>query len=439
MNMKYKVWVVLLTTPLLILSLVACNSQQAEIGFAGDSAESSSATTKSPVKLRIYWWGFQARHDVTLKALDLYTKKNRHVTFAPEFADLGSYWDKLDVQFSLHNAPDIIQMDTQYLNDYSSRNLLADVGDIHTLDIDKNLLEAGKINGKLHAVPLGNDTLGFVYDKVALEKYGITPPADGWTWADFFSFVEGAKDKIGKDKYVFADAPLLAYNQYQTYQFSKDKGNLYTNDGKFNIDKGTWMDWCTKVVWMRNKGYLVPASVAVTDKELDPNDDLMVKGIVLMRTLYASQATSLEVLKPGAYAFVTSPKDKASGSWLKPSMFWSVNVGSKHIQESKKFIDWFINDPEVADILGTTRGVPASQKIVDLLKPKFTVADKMGADIIEKNARKAQPFAAGPKEWSNFSFKDFTEIYEKMIFGILTPEQSYEQLMKAGKQYEAVK
>jgi len=77
-------------------------------------------------------------------------------------------------------------------------------------------------------------------------------------------------------------------------------------------------------------------------------------------------------------------------------MYWSVGPDTKNAEAAKKFIDWFINDPEAADILGTSRGVPVSKKIVGGLESKFTPIDKAAIELINKTAPNAQAFYPGP-------------------------------------------
>jgi len=102
----------------------------------------------------------------------------------------------------------------------------------------------------------------------------------------------------------------------------------------------------------------------------------------------------------------------------------------------KKFIDWFINDKEAGEILGTTRGVPVSKPVLEHLSPNFTEADKMGIQLIESTAPIAQPFQPDPKGWQIFREKDYSTLAEKIIFGEVTPEKAWEELVAIAKDYE---
>jgi multiple sugar transport system substrate-binding protein len=426
----------LLKTSLLIVVVVLLAVSAAACGGKSNGDEKKTTTVNKPVKLRIMWWGAQARHDATLKALDLYTKKNPNVTFEPEYSGFTGYIDKLSTQAASKNAPDIIQMDPAWMADWTSRNQLADLSTgINVQDVDATLLNTGKYKDKLYAVALGNNAYGYIYDKVALEKLGFAAPKPNWTWDDFFKLARDIKAKIGKDQYVMLDG-TRDYLQYSAFQLSKGKGWPVTPEGKFNVDKGTYQEWLKIFADFRKEGIVPSADISVSDQEIDPKLDLMIAGKVFFRGVHAAQATSFESLKPGSYAMIPVPRAAQAGGWLKASMYWSVSPDSKYIEESKKFIDWFINDPEVANILGTTRGVPVSKKVLAGLESKMTAADKIGIDLINKVAPDAQIFNPGAKGWSNFTDKDWKDIGEQIMFGKLAPDKAYDELAKKSKEYE---
>ncbi|MGG1519401.1 extracellular solute-binding protein [Paenibacillus oryzisoli] len=420
-------------------SLSACGSNNSSESSATPSSSAKPAETQkaaestTPVKLRIAWWGSQERHDATQKALTQYTALHPNVTFESEFSGWDGYFDKLGVQFAAKNAPDIIQMDAAYLNEYVARNLVADLGSINVADMDKGLIESGKVNGKLYAMPLGTAAFGMVYDKTVIEKLGLSAPAWDWSWDDYYKFGQEAKAKLGKDKYVFADQSSDLYD-YTAYQLSQGKGQVFT-DNKLTIDKDTWIKYMTKQDELRKAGIVTPPDMTVTDKELDPKLDNVVNGNAIARHLFSASVGSINTLKPDSFGFTSLPKAAQAGGWLKPGMFWSVNAGSKQQEEAKKFVEWFINDQEAGKTLGLTRGIPGNAKVVSTLSPTFSAADKTSLEFINKVAPTAQKFVAEPQGWGNFKV-DYKKIVEKLMFGKATPEQAYDEMMKKAKEYD---
>ncbi|MFC4807920.1 ABC transporter substrate-binding protein [Paenibacillus sp. GCM10023250] len=400
-----------------------------------NTADPVASNGNEPVKLRIMWWGSQARHDATLKMLDLYTKQHPNVTFEPEYSGFDGYIDKLSTQAASNNAPDIIQMDAAWLADWNARSQLSDLSEgINTADIDPKLLETGEYNGTLTAVPLGGNAWGMIYDKSALEKIGVAPPKDGWTWEEYFSMGEEIKPLLGKDQYPFKDGTADS-TLYANYQLSKGKGWPITEDGKFNYDKATWLEYANKFADLRKKGIVPPPDVQLADIDLDPTQDMLIKGQLIFKGLHAAQVSAFESLKPNSIGVAAIPKAEQPGGWLKATFYFSVNQNSKYKEEAKRFIDWFINDPEATALDGTTRGIPISNKIVAEMKPKFNQGDQLTVEMIDKTAESSQAFNPGAPGWADFG-KEEGDIKQQLMFGKITPEQAYDELAKAAKKYE---
>ncbi len=418
-----KKWLVLMIASILMMSLVACSAS------TNSKSDNSSSSDDSNTKLRIVWWGSQERHDATLKAIELYEEKNPNVSFEVEFSGWDGYWDKLATQAAAKNAPDIIQMDASYLQEYAGRNQLADLSGVNTSDIDPSLVESGKYKDKAYAVPLGNNAIGMVYNKSAFEKLGVEPPENGWTWDDLFTLAKEIQPKLEDGVYALRD---FTYDPgvYELYQLSKGKGHLSKEDGSFNIDKETWLEWQSIFKELRELGVVTPPDVTVSEQEYDPKQDLLLNNTVLIKQSFAAQFPSYDSVQPGSYALVTAPRSDEAGGYLKPSMFWSVSEHSKNKEEAQKFVDFFINDPEAAEILGVSRGIPVSNKILETLSPSFSESETAQLTLINETAPDAQPFNGGPKGWGDFANNGYRQVGEQLTFGQIEPEEAFEEIKR---------
>ncbi|WP_438431276.1 ABC transporter substrate-binding protein [Gorillibacterium sp. sgz500922] len=426
----------------LVGTLAACGGNggakdaDSSVKPTGTSAAETKAPSNEPVKLRIMWWGSQPRHEATLAALDLYTKNNPNVTFEPEYSGMDGYLDKLSTQAAAKNAPDVVQLDPGWMPDWMSRGQLAELApEVDVSKFDEKLLSGGQLDGKQYAVPLGSVAFGMVYDKAAMDKLGIKNPQNGWTWDDFFALAKESKAKLPKGQYFSLDYGGN-YFVYSAYQYAKGKGQVITDDGHFNVDQATFLEWTKKFQELRKEGLVPPADVNASDKENDPQMDLLAAGKVLMRYSFSNNLGTWDSIKPGAYALVTMPRAEQAGGWLKPSMFLAVTKNSKHAEEAKKFVNWFVNSQEAANILQTFRGLPANKEIASSLEKSMSDLDKVGLGLLRATEPDGQKWSAGAGGWTNFIDKDWVLVRDQLMFEKVTPEQAFDQLKEAAQSYE---
>ncbi|WMT41877.1 extracellular solute-binding protein [Paenibacillus sp. D2_2] len=435
---KWKRFLTVLAATTLLGSLVACGGGgEAKNNSSSDKAGNSTAAAgDQQVKLRIMWWGSQPRHEATLAALDLYTKNHPNITFEPEYSGMDGYLDKLSTQAAAKNAPDVVQLDPGWTPDWAARGQLVDLApEVDVSKVDAKVLAGGQFDGKQYAVPLGSVAYGMIYDKAAMDKLGLSNPQNGWTWEDFFALAKESKSKLPSGQYFSQD---LAgdYFAYSAYQYSKGKGQVITDDGKFNVDQDVFLDWTRRFEELRKDGIVPPADVNSSDVQFDPQMDLMASGKILMRLSFSNNYGSWDSLHPGAYALVTMPRSEEAGGWLKPSMYLAVTEGTKHEKEAKEFVNWFLNDPEAAKILGTQRGLPVNKDNAKALEENMSDVDKVGMELLRATEPDGQTWSAGAGGWTNFIDKDWQLVRDQLSFNKITPEQAFDQLKDASKGYE---
>ena len=88
-----------------------------------DGGEAPAVDSTKPVELSFFWWGGDARAKLTEQALALYTKKHPNVTFKNTWQANQGYFDKLATLTAGNDAPDIFQIDDNFLTEYASRNV----------------------------------------------------------------------------------------------------------------------------------------------------------------------------------------------------------------------------------------------------------------------------------------------------------------------------
>ena len=125
-------------------------------------------------------------------------KANPGLTITAQPGEFSSYWDKLATQTAGGTAPDIIQMDMNYISEYGSRSALLDLGSIDTSKFVEGTVDSGKIDDKLVGVNAGiNSAVIFANPKV-FEKAKMDLPDDTtWTWDQLIEIGCGGRLQSG--------------------------------------------------------------------------------------------------------------------------------------------------------------------------------------------------------------------------------------------------
>src|SRR5688500_6819818 len=82
--------------------------------------------------LALAWWGNPTRNKNTEAMIAAYKTAKPDLTITAQPGEFASYWDKLATQTAGGTAPDIIQMDMNYISEYGSRGALLDLGSVDT-------------------------------------------------------------------------------------------------------------------------------------------------------------------------------------------------------------------------------------------------------------------------------------------------------------------
>ncbi|WP_141501227.1 ABC transporter substrate-binding protein [Paenibacillus luteus] len=386
--------------------------------------------------LSIMWWGPDARHEATQKALDIYTKQNPNVTFKPEFMAWDAFWQKLPTLAASKSITDVLQMDAAYIQEYVSRGQLEDLSDIDLSGIvDPSVIANLQIDGKLYGIPLSQNAQGMAFNKPELEQLGIPLPHKDWTYEEYFQWARDAREKLPEGKYPIGDTTTWdAFNYYQT---AMGKPPIMSDGGKtFTLDKSLFMTFYQTYEEFRKAKIVPPAEKAASFLENDPQADPMASGVVMTRGATTGSVSALEQLMPGKVGVVNMQVGPAGGGWAQSTIFLSISANSKNKDEAKKFVRWFIADQEAGKALGLTRGIPINPEVYNALEPTLENKDKLGKEIYDLSLDKALPFyppAAGFSEWVDTYKKEM----EAVTFGQQSIEDAFNKIDKMGKELAA--
>jgi multiple sugar transport system substrate-binding protein len=329
------------------------------------------------------WWGNPTRNKNTQAMIDAYMKANPNVKISGQPGEFNSYWDKLATQTAGGQAPDIIQMDMNYIAEYGTRGALLDLGGIDTSKFVEGTVDSGKINGKLVGINAGiNSALIFASPKV-FEKAKMELPDDKtWTWDQL---IEVGAELASKAGVPFGLASLLQSDAlFGTFVRQHGK-ELFTENGLgFDVAEAqAWFDYLLK--GQKAKAFGTPEQVSEEQpKPLDQS--AIVIGNAAMQYYNSNQLEAVSNAAGEQPKMLRGPslagKATERKTWYKASMLWSASSKTKNPEAVTAWINWFANSPDAANIDLAERGIPPNAEILAEVTPKLSPAQQAVAKYI---------------------------------------------------------
>jgi len=334
--------------------------------------------------LALAWWGNPTRNKNTQAMIDAYMKANPNVKISPQPGEGSSYWDKLATQTAGGQAPDIIQMDMNFIAEYGSRGALLDLKDVDVSKFVEGTVDSGKINDTLVGVNAGiNSALFFASPKV-FEKAKMDLPDDTtWTWD---SMIEVGAEVASKADVPFGVAALInADAMFGTFVRQHGK-ELFTPDGLgFEAAEAqAWYDWLAKGV--KAKAFGTPQQISEEiAKPLDQS--AIVVGTAGIQFYNSNQLEAVTAAAGGELMEMLrgpSMTGKATDrkTWYKASMLWSASAKTKSPEAVVAWINWYANSPEAGNIEKAERGIPPNSELLAAVSPNLSPAQKAVAKYI---------------------------------------------------------
>jgi multiple sugar transport system substrate-binding protein len=396
-------WLSLLAVVALVVSACSSPSTSAPTPQAG-APTGAAAASSQPVELRFAWWGSQDRHNRTIKVIELFQTQHPNIKITYEFANFQDYFTKMATQASGGGLPDLMQQDYATIAQWTANNLLLPLDDyvndrsINLTDVPKASIEGGRINGKLIAVNMGNNSQTIILDVDAYQKAGIPLPSTTWTWDDFEKIAMDLHSKLG----IYGAGPTLGDIQlWKSLQLGYGQW-AFTPDGKAlgYSDDSRQVEYLKMLARLQDAGAIVPQQEDIAQyRSASVEARPLVAGKSGMEYMWSNQLVAVWTAAGDArhLKLNTLPRAKAatqSENYLKPSQFISITTQSKHPKEAAMFVDFITNDVDANKILLGERGVPISPKIQQAITPLLTPAQvetQNYLSIIEKEGSPLPP------------------------------------------------
>lgn len=411
---------------LMVVTLAACKNGE---GAAKDGK----------VELRISWWGSDSRNEAVQAAIKEFEKQNPTISVKSEFGAYGGYQEKMTTQLSGGTAPDVVRLDSMWMNQY--QNNLLDLNDVSKeIGLDnftKETLTPVSEKGKLLGLPLSTNYRALYYNKTVLDKYGIEAPT---SWEDLYAMREKLPDDMyplwqGFSQKGVTPVFFFAIMAQQTGKPIADENNklLYTEK-----------DFENMIAFYQDlvKKRIVPSKKVIDNSGMvdgAPIPDLVNgKWVSLLEFVANTNAINDQLAENGfelaLAGFPTMENQKSTGVWTKPSMVYSIPKSSKHQKEAAKLIDFLVNSEESNKLQKLENGVPDSKAGKETLESEGLITPLV-SETIDKGSSLVDPKLSNVFKWDRAKINDASlDVITELDYGKITGKEAAKKLYTAFKE-----
>lgn len=380
------------------------------------------------------WWGGTDRNMRTIQAIDLYEEKHPDIRITAQYQEYDGYRDKVNVQLAAADGPDIFQFNPEDLGFLVERGQVVPLegfvqeGILDISDIPESNLHEGKYNGQLYGIPMSIQTFCMIYNKYLFDLANVEYPTDDWTWEEYEEILW--KLKKGLPGNIYPSGDLRSAEIITMVMIHQQGGSYLTPSGQLNFQEQIRRPLELFQEYAREG--LVPPPEKNVGNSIDAQ--FVNERVAVIATYNAMAQTLQSNAKDGhVYGLAAVPdstQGEKLGTYVKGDMLLLINSNSDCQKEAAAFLNELINDPEIIEILGLSRGLPPSTTAQKQLEEKEGLAAEVFRlqRLAEESNDVSEPrYIIG---WSD-CIKVVDDITRQYAFRKITLEEAIEN-MEAG-------
>lgn len=373
---KLKRVIAMLMAVTLVAGLTACNSKTSSKDTGTESAASNEASTDTAsgeqINLRFMWWGGDERAQATLEVIKKFQEENPNITIEAESLSSDGYQEKLTTQLTSGTAADIIQIDPAWMPGYVKSggdyfvdyNQYSNVVDLTTFDASF-LKNNGNFDGNQYGLPTGLAGSALIYNTELAEKIGLEFKED-LTWEDLIEMGKKVQ-AYDSNMYLLTVGETLLVKAVLKPYLQQLTGNKFfideTNEMGFTQEQMVQALDYIKALYDNN--VIAPISSVISYGDELQNDPKWISGDTYVGMFCFSSTAKVATAAAPEQTFAAAylPKlegAKDDGFYCNCPQYMAVNSKSANVEAAMKFLQYFYNDQEAAEILGTVRSIPAT-------------------------------------------------------------------------------
>ena len=395
----------------------------------GDAGSDNDTSGGEQITLRYTWWGNDGRAAATEKAISLFEDENPGIKVQGEFADFANYWDKLATQTAGGDAPDVIQMDMQYLAEYAGRGALLDLSQYDELDtsgLDPNALAAGQINDALVGISTGVNAPIVLANTAMFKEAGIELPDDKtWTWDEYQAIAEKITAAMSDGTYGAESMSNDVDFRVWLRQRGKD---MFTDDGKLGFDVADAASWFAEIKKLSDAGATAKPSEIIERVTANTDQRGPAMNKEAMGLYWTNQISGLIESSGSDQTMLRRPsisgKAEDNGMYYKASQLFTGSAKTEHPEAVAKFISFLVNSKEAAQILLVDRGVPINPSVRESISGDLALGDTTALAFIEEIGPELKPAPPAPPVGGSIGSDLLVRYTSEVLFGKQTPEEA---------------
>lgn len=401
------------------------------------SALGSSAAMAQDANVNIVmtWWGGEQRQVLQNQVVDLFIERNPNVSVERQTASFDNYWQRLAVQSAGGNVPTQMQFQDGYLAQFAKSGTVlrpldeyvAD-GTIDVSTIPPDILESGKVDGKLLIVPVGLSYRALYFDGAILDELGVDHPQVGTTWTEYADFLRAIKTADGRDDRWPArnDCDVEAV----FFAYLRGHGEQPYDGQSLAASREALIDYLQFWKGLQDEGLTPPADVQVANDGNNAQNSLFSKALVVSSFFPGNQFSSAQGFLPSVEMTSIPVGPEGVGDTLTLNAHAiGATASEEEARAAAEYIDFFLNDAEANVIFNADNGVPTSSAAREAIGREDERFFSLYAEI-EDNIT---PFAPLPEGYGQVR-DALARTCEAVQFEHVTVEQGADELIAEAEQ-----
>lgn len=397
---------------------------------AGAAATLGTAARAQSAEIRHFWWGNPERDKRTFGVIDVFNGKHDDINVTGETVGFGDYFPKLTTQIAGGNMPDVIQHGYGAIFEYIERGALLPLdefvgGTLDTSKMDESALGAGTFLGKLYAISIGANSHMAIYNEDAYANAGITAGEDfdpfGYTYDDLkrIALEVGAAN----DGMAGTDDNTANYQNFSDYT-AQNGVRMFSDDGDFQVPAELVAQYFALWKDIRDSGATPEGRASAGLVQPNMSDWGIVAGTSATHFAWSNQLVGAQALVTAKLGSAMFPNTAAMtpGSYVQPSQFICLTRDTVNAEAATTYMSGFVNDPDMTNILGLERGIPANSDARAALAPNLTDAEAQSVRFFDGIQGKTAALPPPPPSGAN----EIEQTYNRIATGVLLDQDTLE-------------